>query len=238
MRSKPLLLMGLTLTGCFDYATLQTNECFHGTCKDGLICVGGFCELPLNRDLSGQPDPADGSTQSGPDLRTRWDPAAVPVATPACTSGLGRPLNPTMVACAGAFPQQRIREQCNTPAGWVLCFSSQVPPADCAAVPWGFFATFVHGHDPAKGAPTPDAACTWSMVPAADSRHLYGCGTSASTRTYDAPTTCHAFNKTVWCNAPNSGAWSCPVASDPVEDFEFLNTANTDPKDGVLCCHN
>ena len=101
MRSKPLLLMGLTLTGCFDYATLQTNECFHGTCKDGLICVGGFCELPLNRDLSGQPDPADGSTQSGPDLRTRWDPAAVPVATPACTSGLGRPLNPTMVACAG-----------------------------------------------------------------------------------------------------------------------------------------
>lgn len=166
-----------------------------------------------------------------------WNPAAQPVATPACKL-YGYVLSPTVVACPGVFSQPGdITKQCGT--GWALCTSLPIPLDRCSSVPWGFFASAAHGGQLAPLPPAnPKLHCDWNgQNSGADERFLFGCGTTAKTVwTGDA---CGGFTRAVSCGNGQSmypTTWKCFLGAYN-DERDWPDTSNPQTTtDGVLCC--
>lgn len=239
-------MLSLLLMGCLDYATLQSNECYHGTCKDGLVCVAGFCELPINVDLTMAPvddagKPLDLTTPdlSPPsDMRVNMDPFLPPSMQPGCAPGhLGYALGPAYGCLSNSTGF--LADSCNAATGWVPCLTDPIDRAVCGDLPWAFFASYSHGH---QSTPNPDVSmsCTWTGAPQTDQRFIYGCGTSSTVHpTFnDFAKECGGFSRILACKSlsgqPDTTIY-CPMGS-PGSELDLTAIRTTDPMDGTMCC--
>jgi hypothetical protein len=226
MRSKPPLLMALTLTGCFDYATLQTNECYHGTCSDGLICVGGFCELPLNRDLSAPTDDAGrpldlyapGDLVPSSDMSTSCaDVGLVVGKVYACAGQLGGVHPKASQVCSAQIPGSK---PCEDGTG---TDSTKLAQLD------GFF--LCNAPAAAFGGPM-GVTCSGSVTPMPNEYGWFGVG-RPRTGINHASSSCSGMYYYIGCRT--SPQWTCTGPAPPPA-IQLDDVMGGLPVDGVLCC--
>jgi hypothetical protein len=207
----------------------------HLQCGSGNKCELGRCKSCEGLDCA---ELKDGGAPAG-DMADRWNPNLPAVAISACKgASKGYLLTAKVAACQNAG--LLVDQVCNDTQGWAPCQANVLGPADCAAIPWGFFGSRQHGR---QATATPDATmvCTWNGGAGATSteqRFIFGCGKAPAMVTYDiAANPCGGFNRALPCHGSPFSAgstWDCPYFSNTDQDADRVST--TEPKDGQLCC--
>lgn len=175
-------------------------------CPEGKSCVAGFCAGAVDAAVTD-----DAATDAS---MTTDQASSMPDLRPVqgCASGTGVALGAMASACPGAFSAGQARQRCAT--GWSLCTQASKVDLAAAASLQGFFVA----DQPAYWSGTKDIeTCGTSL----GNQLLYGAGTGGRAGTAK----CGGF---MVVRDVETG-WSTSNGS-------LDNAANTNAKDGVLCC--